>query len=37
MNLTVPNDSANILSLFMDIILIHTNMVVYIRGKWAYM
>lgn len=37
MNLTVPNDSVNTLSLFMDIILTHTTMVVYIRGKWAYM
>lgn len=35
-NLTVTNDSANIPSLFMDIILTHTNMLVYIYGKWVY-
>lgn len=36
-NLTVTNDSANIPSLFMAIVLTHTNMVVYIYGKWVYM
>lgn len=35
-NLTVTNDSANIPFLFMDIILTHTNMLVYIYGKWVY-
>lgn len=36
-NLTVTNDSANIPSLFMDIILTPTNMVVDVYGRWVYM
>jgi hypothetical protein len=36
-NVTVTSDSGNTLSLFMDIILTHTNVVVYIYGKWEYM
>ena len=35
-NLTVTNDSANIPSLFMNIIRTHISMVVYIYGKWVY-
>lgn len=36
-NLTVTNDSANIPSLFVGIILTHADMVSYIYGKWVYM
>lgn len=35
-NLTVKKDSGNIPSLFMGVILTHTNMLVYIYGKWVY-